>query len=85
MIYLETFSELETAQARYRQLKNWHREWKWNLIMSGNPKLRELVVVETHEDECELGQTNLTYTLAQSKISASRGQMLNQVQHPSQN
>jgi putative endonuclease len=46
MIYLESFSDGETALARQRQLKNWHRQWKWNLILAANPKLRELTCVD---------------------------------------
>ena len=42
LIYFEPFEKIETAQARARQLKNWHRAWKWNLIMAANPKLRAL-------------------------------------------
>jgi putative endonuclease len=46
MIYLESFVDGETALARQRQLKNWHRQWKWNLILAANPKLRELTCVD---------------------------------------
>jgi hypothetical protein len=24
------------------QLKNWHKDWKWNLIKEGNPELKDL-------------------------------------------
>jgi putative endonuclease len=30
------------AIAREKQLKNWHREWKDNLIMEKNPYWRDL-------------------------------------------
>lgn len=46
MIYLETFPDVDTANARKRQLKNWHRNWKWNLILLSNPQLRELVQID---------------------------------------
>ncbi|RZJ30848.1 MAG: GIY-YIG nuclease family protein [Flavobacterium sp.] len=46
MIYLETFANEELADARKRQLKNWRRDWKWNLILAANPKLRELVQID---------------------------------------
>ena len=32
LIYFETFSNIEQAIAREKQLKNWHKEWKLNLI-----------------------------------------------------
>ena len=32
MIYLESFTDGEIALARQRQLRNWRRAWKWNLI-----------------------------------------------------
>ena len=25
-----------------KQLKNWHKEWKWNLIKEENPNLNDL-------------------------------------------
>ena len=46
MIYLETFADQELAEARKWQLKNWRRDWKWNLILAANPKLRELVQID---------------------------------------
>ncbi len=32
LIYFETFSDINQAILREKQLKNWHRDWKWNLI-----------------------------------------------------
>jgi putative endonuclease len=26
---------------REKQLKNWHKEWKWNLVKQHNPKLED--------------------------------------------
>ncbi|MCK5401229.1 MAG: GIY-YIG nuclease family protein [Flavobacteriaceae bacterium] len=42
LIYFEEFDNKKVAKARERQLKNWHKEWKWNLIKSVNPKLETL-------------------------------------------
>ena len=42
LVYLETFSEVRDAIYREKQLKNWHREWKLNLIKERNPKLKDL-------------------------------------------
>lgn len=42
LIYFETFSDIEKAIAREKQLKNWHKEWKLNLIKTINPTLETL-------------------------------------------
>ncbi|MFK5878224.1 MAG: GIY-YIG nuclease family protein [Flavobacteriaceae bacterium] len=42
LIYFEEFSNIEQAIAREKQLKNWHKEWKINLIKEKNPKLETL-------------------------------------------
>jgi putative endonuclease len=33
---------INDAKAREKTLKNWHREWKVNLIKGKNPELRDL-------------------------------------------
>jgi len=42
LIYFEDCSRIEDAIAREKQLKNWHREWKLNLIRNFNPDLKDL-------------------------------------------
>ncbi len=42
LVYFETFNKKRTAKLREKQLKNWHKEWKWNLIKISNPKLETL-------------------------------------------
>jgi putative endonuclease len=42
LIYLEEFAEVREAIAREKQLKNWHREWKLNLIRQENPEMEDL-------------------------------------------
>lgn len=37
LVYFEEFNNIESAIRREKQLKNWHREWKPNLIESINP------------------------------------------------
>ncbi len=42
LVYYECFDSIKVAIAREKQLKNWHREWKINLIKSMNPEMRDL-------------------------------------------
>jgi len=42
LIYYEEFSDINQAIIREKQLKNWHKEWKLNLIKIINPKLETL-------------------------------------------
>jgi len=42
LVYFEEFSHVEEAIAREKQLKNWHREWKENLIKSVNHHWEDL-------------------------------------------
>ena len=42
LVYFETFISIEQAIQREKQLKNWKREWKKNLIRSTNPNFTEL-------------------------------------------
>ncbi len=41
-VYFEEYSEVDDALRREKQLKNWHRDWKLNLIRRMNPKLKDL-------------------------------------------
>lgn len=42
LIYFEVFNEINQALIREKQLKNWKKEWKLNLIKSTNPNLETL-------------------------------------------
>jgi len=42
LVYFEEFTDIFQAIAREKQLKNWRKEWKWNLIRASNPELRDL-------------------------------------------
>jgi putative endonuclease len=42
LVYYERFRQIEEAIAREKQLKNWKREWKLDLIKSVNPELKTL-------------------------------------------
>ena len=42
LVYYEEFQFIEDALKREKQLKNWHRQWKINLIESENPNWENL-------------------------------------------
>ncbi len=42
LVYFEILSDAESAIKREKQLKNWHRGWKLNLIKSTNPQFNDL-------------------------------------------
>lgn len=42
LVYYEEANLPEDAINREKQLKNWHRQWKINLIESMNPEWRDL-------------------------------------------
>tara|TARA_R110002072_G_scaffold2023_1_gene17181 strand:- start:447 stop:722 length:276 start_codon:yes stop_codon:yes gene_type:complete len=44
LIYFETFEDNKMARKRESQLKNWHKEWKWNLVKKSNPDLKILEI-----------------------------------------
>ena len=41
LIYAEEYDNISDAIAREKQLKNWHKQWKWNLVKQSNPKLKD--------------------------------------------
>ena len=42
LVYYETTSDINSAITREKQLKNWRREWKMNLIEKENSGFSEL-------------------------------------------
>ena len=42
LVHAEPFARMTDAIAREKQLKNWHRQWKINLIEASNPEWRDL-------------------------------------------
>lgn len=42
LVYVENFQYVEDAIAREKQLKNWRRQWKINLIKQDNPNWEDL-------------------------------------------
>ena len=43
LVYFEATNDIESAISREKQLKNWHHEWKVNLIKKDNPDLEDLM------------------------------------------
>jgi putative endonuclease len=44
LVHFEVFSTMDAAIAREKQLKNWHRPWKINLINAKNPQWIDLAI-----------------------------------------
>jgi len=42
LLYFEEHPDIEAAIRREKQLKNWHRDWKLNLIREQNPTFADL-------------------------------------------
>jgi putative endonuclease len=43
LVYYELSIDIRSAIAREKQLKNWKREWKIDLIKSKNPEMKDLM------------------------------------------
>ena len=44
LVHFEMFGDMVNAITREKQLKNWHRQWKINLINEANPDWHDLAV-----------------------------------------
>jgi putative endonuclease len=44
LVYFEQTNNVDVALNREKQLKNWHREWKFNLIKETNPGFKDLSI-----------------------------------------
>jgi len=42
LVYFEYFADITYAIDREKQIKNWHKDWKINLIKSENPDMKDL-------------------------------------------
>ncbi len=42
LVYFEISNDILSAIKREKSLKNWHKEWKINLIKSKNPNFKDL-------------------------------------------
>jgi len=45
LIYYEEFSDINQAIVREKQIKNWKKNWKLNLIKEMNPNLETLKIM----------------------------------------
>jgi putative endonuclease len=45
LVYYEETSDVQSALAREKQLKNWRRDWKIKLIDGFNPEWKDLIPV----------------------------------------
>lgn len=53
LMHCEECPSIEEAIAREKQLKNWRKEWKWNLIKEINPDLKDLATDWFDEKDIE--------------------------------
>jgi putative endonuclease len=44
LIHFEEFNDINQALAREKQIKNWRKDWKINLIKEKNPNLEALII-----------------------------------------
>lgn len=44
LVYAESTNDVNSAISREKHLKNWHRDWKINLIESINPEWNDLSI-----------------------------------------
>ena len=58
LVYYEHHESISDAIDREKQLKNWHREWKLNLIKSINPEMEDLAWTELDFQEEDFQNTN---------------------------
>ncbi|MBE8712608.1 GIY-YIG nuclease family protein [Sphingobacterium hungaricum] len=42
LVWYSSFTRIEEAIEKEKQLKNWHRDWKINLIKESNPRFLDL-------------------------------------------
>ena len=51
LVYFEEIQGMQNAIDREKQLKNWHKAWKWNLIKTENPECKDLAASWFTEEE----------------------------------
>jgi putative endonuclease len=53
LLYFERISGIHNAINREKQLKNWHKDWKWSLIKEVNPELKDLAAEWFTQEQIE--------------------------------
>lgn len=46
LVFFEEYEEKSEAKKREKQLKNWKREWKWDLVRNNNPELSTIKIIK---------------------------------------
>lgn len=62
LVYYEEFQNITDAISREKQLKNWHREWKINLIKSLNSDFKDLSIEWFHSETLRQAQSDKKQT-----------------------
>ena len=44
LLHFEEFNDKKEAKRREKQLKNWRKDWKWDLIRKSNSELKTLEI-----------------------------------------
>lgn len=58
LVYYERIHGMQNAIDREKQLKRWHKEWKWNLIKEENSDLNDLAKDWFSKNEIENFKNN---------------------------
>lgn len=64
LVYYEVLPTIHAAKEREKQLKNWHRDWKVNLIKEKNPELRDLSAEVLGKSDAEMNSASASSALA---------------------
>jgi len=56
LMYSEQLIGMQNAIHREKELKNWHKNWKWNLIKKDNPELKDLAEDWFTNEEIEMNR-----------------------------
>ena len=51
LMYYEHYNSMQGAIDREKQLKRWHKDWKWDLVKTLNPELEDLSESWFDEDD----------------------------------
>jgi putative endonuclease len=61
LVWFETFETMADAIAREKQMKEWRRAWKIELIEKSNPEWRDLYAGECEQEMSEIVRNNPIY------------------------